>query len=436
MGRNKPRVVELNTLFKAVSFKQLVAPLMMRYSSGQAVSKWAHLEVAVGAFKTEFHSFVSENVSVDDVLERPSAFLVDGSCLDGLRVWARVLSNLYVYTRGTPDASSSGATLDAVSHDAEDVYQRMLLTDGELARLVGVARASVSSYHQSVMPGWMGSDEVGYGHPSVAAAFGIWKSKFELYCVTEFERVYISESVRIHSSVALHVPPENGLALMMLTGVDVDKLFQLTPSGLSATRCMCSECQFFLKDLDDGALRVKGKRSHSRSVNDPPRMSAALLSHLRHSPVVPGLHCTVALVPDCFPQLEVVRGVPTVPSVGSSAEPSAEMDPAVLRVGPSCAPPSAELDPAVLRVYDGTFLRVGQTRRVRVLGLMRAIMDNVMVTRIIGVGESDQYGHVNSFRFTRGWYIPYLSKVVGEIRNVANLWPFEVFAANVRDACH
>ena len=255
MGRNKPRVVESSTLFKAVSLKDLAAPLMMRYSSGQAVSKWAHLEVAVDAFKTEVCTFVSENVLVEDVLERPSEFLVDGSCLEGLRVWARVLSNLYVYTRGTPDASSSGATLDAVSHDAEDVYQRMLLTDGELARLVGVARASVSSYHQSVMPGWMGSDEVGYGHPSVAAAFGIWKSKFELYCVTEFELVYISESVRIHSSVALHVPPENGLALMMLTGVDVDKLFQLTPSGLSATRCMCRECPFFLKDLDDGTLR-------------------------------------------------------------------------------------------------------------------------------------------------------------------------------------
>ena len=67
---------------------------------------------------------------------------------------------------------------------------------------------------------------------------------------------------------------------------------------------------------------------------------------------------------------------------------------------------------------------------------MRAIMDEAVVACMFNVRDSDLYDPINSFRFARGWYVPYLSKVVGEIRNVANLWPFEVFAANVRDACH
>ena len=383
IGRSRLPAVPVKVAPKASAVAKYSDALLAGYKAGEAVAKWVCMEDGVAEFRATVRDFCRLSLCAEDVLEPPVLVMDDGGLAASIRLWGRVMGNLYMYSRRSTVPTPSPA----------DVYEAMRLTDGELSRLLSVGISAVSSYHRSVMPGWAGSDDVGYGHGAAVEAFTEWKIKFETECVCEFVRLYAEESRRIHSEVAYHVPAEYSLSLLLLTGEDVDAQLSLTPSGLSRTRCMCPSCPFFLKDLDPS--RVTRKRLG---------MSAALASHLRYAPVIPALHRTVALVPP------------------SMASPTGNLEATLV---PAEHP---MLDLAVWRVYDGACLRVHPPVTDCGVSRLRAIVDTAVRDAVKGqaVLEEPYPTCVN--------YIPYLCTAVRGVRELERRWPFERFVADVRAA--
>ena len=393
LGRNRLPRSPFKVEQKNEAFGALAAPLLAEYTALSVASKYAHYRDAANVFKGSLRAVVAA-LTVGDVFE-PMEVLLPDTYMSGVQGWGRCMARLYVYTRADPSTVS-----------VDDAIARMALQTHELASLVTIVTTAGSSSQRHLVAQRVDMGSHTFSHPVMQAAFGMWKVEFEAHCIAEFERIYAKDSARLHESVALHVPLEYELTLLLATGVNAGNALQLTQSGLSTTRCMCKTCPFFLADLEvDATAKAKAKNRKHRV-----GMSEGLASHLRYCPVIPGLHRTVVLVPPSTAPLETFRGEPI------SSMDMDQVTPCESRGSADPSTVSPTFDPAVLRVLDGTHLRTNPVRLGFDLAGLRSVADTT-VRRGVANCEELEMG--------------FLAGMVESVRQVGQRWPFEEFAADV-----